>query len=128
MLPRSCPRCAPSRILPFTVTGSIVISEAALASLIGLTAHEIPGVVGMAPANLKEGLSRVLGRANAREGVAVGREDGSYTADLYVVVAYGVSIPTVARNIKDRVEHIVKTQAGIELRATRVHAVGVQRA
>ncbi|GMA16695.1 Asp23/Gls24 family envelope stress response protein [Deinococcus metallilatus] len=110
------------------MTGSIVISEAALASLIGLTAHEIPGVVGMAPANLKEGLSRVLGRANAREGVVVGREGGEYTADLYVVVAYGVSIPTVARNIKDRVEHIVKTQAGIELKATRVHAVGVQRA
>lgn len=111
-----------------TVTGSIVISEAALASLIGLTAHEIPGVVGMAPANLKEGLSRVLGRANAREGVVVTREGGAYAADLYVVVAYGVSIPTVARNIKDRVEHIVKTQAGIELGATRVHAVGVQRA
>ncbi|GBF05124.1 alkaline shock-like protein DUF322 [Deinococcus aerius] len=104
------------------------MSEAALASLIGLTAHEIPGVVGMAPANLKEGISRVLGRANAREGVVVGREGEGYTADLYVVVAYGVSIPTVARNIKDRVEHIVKTQAGIELKATRVHAVGVQRA
>ncbi|WP_034385242.1 Asp23/Gls24 family envelope stress response protein [Deinococcus sp. YIM 77859] len=109
------------------MTGSIVISEAALASLIGLTAHEIPGVVGMAPATLKEGLSRVLGRANAREGVVVSREGGEYAADLYVVVAYGVSIPTVARNIKDRVEHVVKTQAGIELKATRVHAVGVQR-
>ncbi|EYB67309.1 hypothetical protein DEIPH_ctg044orf0022 [Deinococcus phoenicis] len=110
------------------MTGSIVISEAALASLIGLTAHEIPGVVGMAPANLKEGISRVLGRANAREGVVVVREEGGYAADLYVVVAYGVSIPTVARNITERVEHLVKTQAGIELRATRVHAVGVQRA
>jgi len=110
------------------VTGSIVVTEAALASLIGLTAHEIPGVVGMAPANLKEGISRVLGRANAREGVVVGREGDGYTADLYVVVAYGVSIPTVARNIKDRVEHTVRTQAGTELKATRVHAVGVQRA
>ena len=119
---------APSRILLSTVTGSIVVSEAALASLIGLTAHEIPGVVGMAPANLKEGISRVLGRANAREGVVVGREGEGYTADLYVVVAYGVCIPTVARNIRERVVHVVKTQAGPELRATRVHAVGVQRA
>ncbi|MBB5233575.1 Asp23/Gls24 family envelope stress response protein [Deinococcus budaensis] len=109
------------------MTGSIVVTEAALASLIGLTAHEIPGVVGMAPANLKEGLSRVLGRANAREGVVVGREGEGYTADLYVVVAYGVSIPTVARNITERVEHVARTQAGIDLKATRVHAVGVQR-
>lgn len=109
------------------MTGSIQITEAALASLIGLSAHEIPGVVGMAPANLKEGISRVLGRANASDGVVIGREGGKYTADLYIVAAYGVSIPTVARNIVDRVTHTVKTQAGIELSATRIHAVGVQR-
>ncbi|MDV6374942.1 Asp23/Gls24 family envelope stress response protein [Deinococcus arenicola] len=112
------------------MTGSIQISEAALASLIGLTAHEIPGVVGMAPANLKEGISRVLGRANVRDGVVIGRDkdSGKYTADLYIVAAYGVSIPTVARNIVERVEHVVKNLAGIDLLATRVHAVGVQRA
>ncbi|MFC4637541.1 Asp23/Gls24 family envelope stress response protein [Deinococcus hohokamensis] len=110
------------------MSGSIHITEAALASLIGLTAHEIPGVVGMAPANLKEGLSRVLGRANASDGVVIGKDGGGqYTADLYIVAAYGVSIPTVARNITDRVEHMVRSHAGIELAATRVHAVGVQR-
>ena len=111
------------------MTGTIQISEAALASLIGLTAHEIPGVVGMAPANLKEGISRVLGRANVSDGVVIGKEKdgGTYTADLYIVAAYGVSIPTVARNIVERVEHVVKNLAGMELSATRVHAVGVQR-
>ena len=110
------------------MTGSIQITEGALASLIGLTAHEVPGVVGMAPANLKEGISRVLGRANAREGVVVTRDGADYSADLYIVMAYGVSIPTVAQNIRERVEHLVRTQAGIDLAATRVHAVGVQRA
>ncbi|GHF66859.1 hypothetical protein GCM10017782_00430 [Deinococcus ficus] len=116
-----------SRILAFTVSGSIQITEAALASLIGLTAHEIPGVVGMAPASIKEGLSRVLGRANVSEGVVIGKDGGKFTADLYIVAAYGVSIPTVARNIVERVEHVCRTQASIELAATRVHAVGVQR-
>ena len=116
------------------MNGSIHITEAALASLIGLTAHEIPGVVGMAPANFREGIQRVLGRAQARDGVVIGREGvggkdgGRYTADLYIVLAYGVSIPTVARNIVERVEHVVKVQAGIELAAARVHAVGVSHA
>ncbi|WP_425148329.1 Asp23/Gls24 family envelope stress response protein [Deinococcus sp.] len=122
------------------MNGTIHITEAALASLIGLTAHEIPGVVGMAPANLREGIQRVLGRAQSRDGVVIGREGGGggggaggkdggrYTADLYVVLAYGVSIPTVAQNIVERVEHVVKAQAGIELAATRVHAVGVSHA
>ncbi len=118
------------------MSGSIHITEGALAALIGLTAHEIPGVVGMAPANLREGIQRVLGRAQSRDGVVIGREGagskenaaGRYTADLYVVVAYGVSIPTVANNIVERVEHVVRSQAGIELAATRVHAVGVSHA
>ncbi|WP_407538738.1 Asp23/Gls24 family envelope stress response protein [Deinococcus radiomollis] len=137
------------------MSGSIHITEGALAALIGLTAHEIPGVVGMAPANLREGIQRVLGRGQSRDGVVIGREGGvrdnggressrenggrdiesgavreggRYTADLYVVVAYGVSIPTVASNIVERVEHVVRSQAGIELAATRVHAVGVSHA
>lgn len=133
------------------MSGSIHITEGALAALIGLTAHEIPGVVGMAPANLREGIQRVLGRGQSRDGVVIGREGGGrdnggrenagrdiesgavreggrYTADLYVVVAYGVSIPTVASNIVERVEHVVRSQAGIELASTRVHAVGVSHA
>jgi uncharacterized alkaline shock family protein YloU len=133
------------------MSGSIHITEGALAALIGLTAHEVPGVVGMAPANLREGIQRVLGRGQSRDGVVIGREAGNnsgsgrennardieggavreggrYTADLYVVVAYGVSIPTVAGNIVERVEHVVRAQAGIELASTRVHAVGVSHA
>lgn len=109
------------------MNGHITITEAALASLIGLTAHEVPGVVGMAPANFREGIQKVLGRAQSREGVVIAREEGRFAADLYIVVAYGVSIPTVARNIVERVEHAVKTLAGVELAHTRVHAVGVRR-
>lgn len=109
------------------MSGTIQITEAALASLVGLTAHEIPGVVGMAPANFKEGISRVLGLANVSDGVMIGKEGGKFTADLYIVAAYGVSIPTVARNITERVEHVVKSQAAIDFAAVRVHAVGVQR-
>ena len=107
------------------MNGSITITEAALASLIGLTAHEVPGVVGMAPANFREGILKTLGRAQSREGVVISREEGRYGADLFIVVAYGVNIPTVAHNITERVEHAVRTLAGIELTRTRVHAVGV---
>ena len=58
------------------MSGSIHITEGALASLIGLTAHEIPGVVGMAPVNLREGIQRVLGRAQSRDGVVIHGEKG----------------------------------------------------
>lgn len=129
--------------------GSIQITDAALASLIGLTAHEVPGVVGMAPMNLKEGITKALGRSQVKDGVLIHRgtradrdaakargdkgrkaapaPDAPYWAELSVIVAYGVSIPTVAQNIEDRVRHIAKHYAGTDLTEVQVNVVGVSR-
>lgn len=108
------------------MNGTVHISELALASLIGLSAHEIPGVVGMAPANLREGLQRVLGRAQASDGVTISKEGEQLNADLYIVVAYGVNIPAVANNISEKVSRVLKTQAGVSLGRLKIHAVGVR--
>ena len=125
-----------------TSKGSIHITDAALASLIGLTAHEIPGVVGMAPVNLKEGITKALGRSQVKDGVIIhrgaagkGRSDRSakpaadapYWAELSVIVAYGVNIPMVAQNIEDRVKHVARHYAGTELTKVQVNVVGVSR-
>lgn len=126
--------------------GTIQITDVALASLIGLTAHEVPGVVGMAPMNLKEGITKALGRSQVKDGVLIHRgsradkdkmrgdkarkpaEAGApYWAELSVIVAYGVSIPTVAQNIEDRVRHVAKHYAGTELTEVQVNVVGVSR-
>lgn len=107
------------------MNGHITITEAALSSLIGLAAQEVPGVVGMAPANLKEGIQKILGKAQASDGVLIHKDANGYSADLYIVMAYGVSIPTVAHNIRERVEHTVKNLANIDLQRVTIHAVGV---
>ena len=89
----------------------VTVTDEALATLIGLAAHEVPGVVGMAPATIREGLKRILGVRQADEGVVVSRLEGQETApatlygiDLYVVVAYGVNIPVVAESVRERVQ------------------------
>ncbi|GGJ19918.1 Asp23/Gls24 family envelope stress response protein [Deinococcus roseus] len=109
--------------------GNITITEGALAALIGLTAHEIPGVVGMSPANIRDGIRKILGRAQASEGVAIKKDsNGQYSAELFVIVAFGVNIPIVARNIEEKVKEFIKRNAGIELAGVTVHAVGVSHA
>lgn len=129
--------------------GNIQITDAALASLIGLTAHEVPGVVGMAPINLKEGIAKALGRSQVKDGVQIHRgkrekahadkartdkaggkaeaADAPYWAELSIIIAYGLSIPTVAENIEERVMHVTKQYAGIRLEEVRVNVVGVSR-
>ena len=75
--------------------GTLTVTENALASLLGLAAHEVPGVVGMAPSNLKEGLQKILGRAQASDGVVVAGEASARTVDVNIVVAFGTNISTV---------------------------------
>jgi uncharacterized alkaline shock family protein YloU len=109
-------------------TDKITVTDAALATLIGLAAHEVPGVIGMSPANIKDGIKRILGVSDADEGVTVAKSTGEVNADLHVVVAYGVNIPVVANLIRERVQYAAKTYAGVELENVRVHIAGVSRA
>jgi len=110
--------------------GNITVTEGALAAILGLAAHEVPGVVGMSPAGIRDSISRILGKAEASEGVVVKLDPaapGKYVADLYVVVAFGSRIPTVVDNIGERVQWAAKSLAGADLSAVRVHVVGVSR-
>lgn len=107
----------------------IVVTDHALASLIGLAAHEVPGLAGMAPVSLGEGLRRVLGLTQVDEGVVIDHPHGPGRADVdvHVVVAYGVNIPVVAESVRERVRYAAKHLAGIELDEVRVYVQGVSR-
>lgn len=106
------------------------VSDDALATVIGLAAHEVPGVVGMAPTSLGEGIRRILGVSQADEGVEIARSgDGREHADveLHVVVAYGVNIPVVAESVVQRVRYAARHYAGVEVDDVKVHVAGVSR-
>jgi len=113
-----------------SLKGNVNVTEGALAAILGLAAHEVPGVVGMSPAGIRESISRILGRAEASEGVVVKPDPaapGKYQADLYVVVAFGARIPAVVDSIGERVSWAAKSLAGVELSTVRVHVVEVSR-
>ena len=115
-----------------TEVDGVRVSDDALATVIGLAAHEVPGVVGMAPASLSEGLRRILGVSQVDEGVevehAAGAAQGAVTkVVLHVVVAYGVNIPAVAESVVERVRYAASNLAGVELADVKVHVAGVSR-
>jgi uncharacterized alkaline shock family protein YloU len=128
-----------SSLLPFGSKGKpepkerhvdeIKVADGALASIIGLAAHEVPGVVGMAPATITEGIRRILGARQVDEGVVIEHPHGAERADvdLHVVVAYGVNIPVVAESIRERVRYASESLAGITLDEVRVHVAGISR-
>lgn len=107
----------------------VSVSDSALATTIGLAAHEVPGVVGMVPVSLTEGIRRVLGVQQVDEGVVIEREedDDAPHVDVHVVVAYGVNIPVVATAVRERIAYAAKELAGVELAGVSVHVAGVTR-
>ncbi|MDR9390518.1 MAG: Asp23/Gls24 family envelope stress response protein [Trueperaceae bacterium] len=105
------------------------VSDDALATLIGLAAHEVPGVVGMAPAGFGDGIRRILGVRQADEGVEIDREHEDDAPDvvLHVVVAYGVNIPVVAESVEERVRYASEHYGGVEVADVTVRVAGVSR-
>ena len=116
----------PATTVPVDAT---IVSDDALATLIGLAAHEVPGVVGMAPAGFTEGIRRILGVSQADEGVEIEWKVEGDPPDvvLHVVVAYGVNIPVVAESIEERVRYAALHYGGVSIRDVRIRVAGVSR-
>jgi uncharacterized alkaline shock family protein YloU len=127
--PTPKPRRRSAKRAPDGAVDHVRVADGALATVIGLAAHEVPGVVGMAPASLSEGLRRILGVSQVDEGVEIDRSEDATRAEvvLHVVVAYGVNIPAVAESVVERVRYAARTYAGVEVDEVKVHVAGVSR-
>ena len=93
--------------------GRITIASEAIAQIVGHTAAECYGVVGMAG----KGLTRLLTRDKLTQGIDVsGTEDG-LRVDLHVVVEYGLNLAEVAATIRSRVAYEVERLTGLRVGA-----------
>jgi uncharacterized alkaline shock family protein YloU len=100
--------------------GRIFISSDAITQIVGETARECYGVVGMGgpkwlPERVKKGIE-----------IARDEEDG-VTIDLHVVVEYGLNLAEVASTVRNRVGYEVGRLTGLPVRAVEVHIEGARR-
>ena len=101
--------------------GRITISSDAIAHIVGETARECYGVVGMAA---RGPVGKLLAkRERPTQGIQIGRGDdgGGITIDLHVVVEYGLNLAEVASTIRNRVAYEVGRLTGLRVRAVEVH-------
>lgn len=96
--------------------GKVVVDGNVLAKYAGSAAVECFGVVGMASVNVKDGIVKLLKRDNIRHGVEVRiEEDNTLFIAMHIIVAYGVSIMTVAENLVDNVKYRVEEFTGMKV-------------
>jgi uncharacterized alkaline shock family protein YloU len=103
--------------------GRITISSAAVARIVGETARECYGVVGMSG---RGPVGKWLPDRPTR-GIEIGRADDGVTIDLHVVVEYGLNLAEVASTVRNRVGYEVSRLTGLHVHAIEVHIDDVRR-
>jgi uncharacterized alkaline shock family protein YloU len=104
--------------------GRISISHEAVAHIVGRVAAEAYGVVGMAPRNPRDRLTR----DPLRQGITVGGSaDEGVTIELSVVVEYGLNLGEVASTLRNRVRYEVERLTGLPIAEVEVRIQDVKR-
>lgn len=107
--------------------GSIQIDPEVIAMYAGTTAVECFGIVGMAAAvSMKDGLVRLLKKESLTHGINVAIKDNALSIDFHVIVAYGVSISTVADNLIESVKYKVEEFTGMKVEKISIYVEGVR--
>ena len=112
-----------TRVLP---EGTIEVAPRAIASLVAHAVSRSYGVVGMAPANLRESVGQVLRKEDQHRGIDVQINKDRITVDIYIVVAYGTRISEVAQQVISTVSYAMKQSLGLPVAAINVHVEGVR--
>jgi uncharacterized alkaline shock family protein YloU len=105
--------------------GRITIANAAVAQIVGHTAAECYGVVGMAARGGRVG--RLLARDRLTQGIDIERADGGVGIDLHVVVEYGLNLAEVAATVRSRVAYEIERLTGLRVARVEVHIEDVRR-
>ena len=85
------------------------------------------GIVGMAAVSVKDGLVKLLKRESVTRGISVDvDENNRLVIDFHVIVAYGVTISTVADNLVHNVKYKVEEYTGLKVGKINVYVEGVR--
>ena len=106
--------------------GEIVIDPDVIAIYAGSVAVECFGIVGMAAISMKDGLVKLLKRSSLKHGIAVKIQDNEIYLTFHVIVAYGVSILTIADNLIENVKYKVEQFTGLKVAHISLLVEGVR--
>lgn len=104
----------------------MVVTDRAIADLVGLTVLECYGVVGMASPNLRQGVASLLSRERIRQGIRVNQDGDELHIKLYVIIEYGLNVAEVAGNVRSQVAYTIQKMLGRPATTLRIYVQGVR--
>ncbi|TXC92420.1 Asp23/Gls24 family envelope stress response protein [Metabacillus litoralis] len=105
--------------------GKVEIAPEVIEVIAGIAASEIEGVASMR-GNFAAGVVERLGKKNHGKGVKVDLTEEGIIIEVYCVMIFGVSIPTVAQKIQDNIRQALLNMTALEVNEVNIHVVGIQ--
>ena len=104
--------------------GEIQIANEVVASIAGISAGEVDGVVSMAGGITNE-LAGKFGVKNLSKGVKVEVVEDSANVELAINMKYGYSIPDTCSQVQEKVAQAINSMTGLTVRKVNVRIAGV---
>ena len=105
--------------------GKVEIAPEVIEVIAGIAASEVEGVSQMR-GNFAAGVVERLGKKNHGKGVKVDLSEEGIKVDVYCVMQFGMSIPTVAQKVQDNIRQALLNMTALEISEVNIHVVGVQ--
>lgn len=109
-----------------TEYGKIVVENSVIAKLAGLTALECVGIVGMAALSKRDGIVKLLTRNSIAKGIKVAVQNNDVFLEFHCIIAFGVSVETIAENLMDAVKYQVHKSTGCTVKKISIIVEGVR--
>ncbi|HHW54617.1 MAG TPA: Asp23/Gls24 family envelope stress response protein [Firmicutes bacterium] len=104
--------------------GRTKVADEVVAIIAGLAATEVEGVVGMS-GGIVSGIAERLGRKDLTRGVKVEVGEEEVAVDLFLITKFGMSIPDIARQVKENVKAKIESMTGLEVVEVNVNVQGI---
>ncbi|MDZ5471056.1 Asp23/Gls24 family envelope stress response protein (plasmid) [Bacillus sp. 31A1R] len=108
-----------------TGLGKVEIAPEVIEVIAGIAASEVEGVSQMR-GNFASGVVERLGKKNHGKGVKVELTEEGIKVDVYCLMKFGVSIPTVAQKVQDNIRQALLNMTALDAEEVNVHIVGIQ--
>jgi uncharacterized alkaline shock family protein YloU len=105
--------------------GKVEIAPEVIEVIAGIAASEVEGVAQMR-GNFAAGVVERLGKKNHGKGVKVELTEEGIKVDVYCVMKFGISIPTVAQKVQDNIRQALFNMTALEVEEVNIHVVGIQ--
>ncbi|WP_210365875.1 Asp23/Gls24 family envelope stress response protein [Bacillus sp. REN3] len=105
--------------------GKVEIAPEVIEVIAGIAASEVEGVTQMR-GSFAAGVVERLGKKNHGKGVKVELAEEGIKVDVYCVMKFGVSIPSVAQEIQDNIRQALMNMTALEAKEVNIHVVGIQ--